>query len=94
MFNFNFFKRIALFSYYFCCPFLFFTELSYEISERFAKESKQFIEAKLNSFSVLDVSFEGGPVYLQKLEGSGDIIRINMGKSGGMGTVVPPTQKP
>ncbi len=91
MFNFNFFKRIALFFLLLLLPVSIFSQNYHEISERFAKESKQFIEPKLNSFSVLDVSFEGGPVYLQKLEGSGDIIRINMGKSGGMGTVVPPT---
>lgn len=49
------------------------------------------LSSKFSGFSVLDVSFEGGAVYLQKLDGSEGLIRINMGKSGGMGTVVPPT---
>ncbi len=61
---------------------------------KIANEFSSDVEAlgpKMETFSVVDVSFEGGVVHLQKIDGSGELVKINMGKSGGMGTVVPPT---
>ena len=83
----NYIKKILFLVFF--LPTLLFAQDYAELANEFAKTTNDILNKK--SFTIIDASFEAGDQMLVNLYDPSKSIKISLGRSGGMGTVVPPT---